>query len=392
MIIIDIEEIDFQEILNQISSYSDDAFKLALQNIFNKKISKVIEKQVDCFDIVVNTYISSEISFADIKKVGGLPIDDIKIFFKRKDIDSLVDINFPNEYKSGFYVKQDKKILYIEPMPYKIEPIVQKRAIKYKKQIQNIIIPSEKFIINSNIIKNCLCEYKNIFPIFKSCVREYTMWYCCICGKEYICSCFKNAIQIMQKKFIGGSITQNLKYDLQKTTFMDNICHMCRKIPSSHIFYLYGGKIGKYYLPYIMREQYEKNIDYKEAENNIRVELGIPKIGEGWVSQTQLYYTINFLFPEYEIQREASPEWLGRQRYDIYFPNEKLAIEYQGKQHYEPVNLFGGEEGYKNTIERDKEKLKKSKENGVDIIYISYKDKFDENTLYKRIKKYLENK
>ena len=177
--------------------------------------------------------------------------------------------------------------------------------------------------------------------------------------------------------------------DTNNASFRENICHLCRKIPATAPLWVKGRPIIENYSAYILREQYGKHLEPGDAENSLREQLGIPKIGEGWVSQTQLYYTLVALFPEYDIQREASPEWLGRQRYDIYFPQAKLAIEYQGKQHFEPVDIFGGEEGFKRTVERDKEKLLKSKKNGITVLFISYKDKLDEDSLYSRVKKHL---
>lgn len=38
--------------------------------------------------------------------------------------------------------------------------------------------------------------------------------------------------------------------------------------------------------------------------------------------------------------REASPEWLGRLRIDIYLPDLKLAFEHQGEQHYRPITVL----------------------------------------------------
>jgi len=51
--------------------------------------------------------------------------------------------------------------------------------------------------------------------------------------------------------------------------------------------------------------------------------------------------------------REASPEWLGRMRLDIYLPELHLALEHQGEQHYRPIGVFGGEEAYIRVVERD---------------------------------------
>lgn len=105
-------------------------------------------------------------------------------------------------------------------------------------------------------------------------------------------------------------------------------------------------------------------------ENILRKELSIPLINEGWVSQAHLYHIIKGLYPK--TKREYSPKWLGRQRLDIFIPEINTAIEYQGKQHFEPVEFFGGKEGFKKNQERDKLKRKKCKANKVKLLYWSY--------------------
>ncbi len=44
----------------------------------------------------------------------------------------------------------------------------------------------------------------------------------------------------------------------------------------------------------------------REAENVWREEKGIPKVGEGWVSETELYYALNVAFPDLEVEQHAS--------------------------------------------------------------------------------------
>ena len=44
------------------------------------------------------------------------------------------------------------------------------------------------------------------------------------------------------------------------------------------------------------------------------------------------------------------------QSIDIHVPELGLAIEYQGQQHYEPIALFGGQEGFDLTRARDEKK------------------------------------
>lgn len=63
-----------------------------------------------------------------------------------------------------------------------------------------------------------------------------------------------------------------------------------------------------------------------------------------WVNEFELYRLTKTLFSDAVYQYRAS--WLGGQSLDIYVPSRKLAIEYQGLQHYQPVGYFGGKEAF----------------------------------------------
>lgn len=56
---------------------------------------------------------------------------------------------------------------------------------------------------------------------------------------------------------------------------------------------------------------------------------------------------------------------------DFYLPKYNIAIECQGIQHFKPINLFGGENGFQNTKERDIQKKKLCEEHGIKILYFS---------------------
>lgn len=56
------------------------------------------------------------------------------------------------------------------------------------------------------------------------------------------------------------------------------------------------------------------------------------------------------------------------QSLDMFIPELSMGIEYQGLQHYESVDVFGGVEGLQNTRRRDEIKRKKCKEKGVRLI------------------------
>jgi hypothetical protein len=94
----------------------------------------------------------------------------------------------------------------------------------------------------------------------------------------------------------------------------------------------------------------------RDAENSWREEQGIPLVGEGWVSETRLYYQIKSAFPHLDVEQHARPAWLGRQHIDIFIPALSVAIEFQGLQHDQPVAFFGGVAAFEQARGRDARK------------------------------------
>lgn len=94
----------------------------------------------------------------------------------------------------------------------------------------------------------------------------------------------------------------------------------------------------------------------REEEDNYRVSLGLPKIGEGWISETELYQKIKIHFKNHEVIHHGKPKWLGKQHFDIWIPEFKIAIEYQGLQHDVAVEYFGGEISFEANKKRDEVK------------------------------------
>lgn len=87
------------------------------------------------------------------------------------------------------------------------------------------------------------------------------------------------------------------------------------------------------------------------------------------------------------------PSWLNGMELDFYLPDNKIAIECQGEQHFRPVN-FGSKtkskEIYKNFIKqktRDKKKKQLCDENGVVLYYINY----DDNNINEKLTNFIKN-
>jgi very-short-patch-repair endonuclease len=59
-------------------------------------------------------------------------------------------------------------------------------------------------------------------------------------------------------------------------------------------------------------------------------------------------------------------------RYDFFLPDYGLLIEYQGQQHFKPVERFGGELYFKQTVESDKVKKVIAEQGGYSLLRLGY--------------------
>ena len=76
-------------------------------------------------------------------------------------------------------------------------------------------------------------------------------------------------------------------------------------------------------------------------------------------------------------------------RFDFYLPKYRTAIEFDGIQHYEPMEFFGGLEAYERLKKNDKIKSDYCEENYIDLIRIRY-DQADR--IFEILKESLKNK
>lgn len=59
-------------------------------------------------------------------------------------------------------------------------------------------------------------------------------------------------------------------------------------------------------------------------------------------------------------------------RFDFYLPQFNIAIEYDGRQHYEAIDYFGGEKSYKQTVKHDNIKDEYCQKHDIKLIRIPY--------------------
>lgn len=77
--------------------------------------------------------------------------------------------------------------------------------------------------------------------------------------------------------------------------------------------------------------------------------------------------------------------------YDIFIQELNVAIEYQGQQHFEPIEYFGGVNAFEKTKIRDKEKKELSDKHNIKLIYINYDEVISPDLIQNKINFALKN-
>ena len=98
--------------------------------------------------------------------------------------------------------------------------------------------------------------------------------------------------------------------------------------------------------------------------------IGESKTNARWISEQKAYAIVKAKYPDAKFQYQ--PEWIMGQRLDIFIPSLNAGIEYQGKQHTETVEFFGGERALKDNQERDRRKKLRCGMNHVKLVYWNY--------------------
>lgn len=111
---------------------------------------------------------------------------------------------------------------------------------------------------------------------------------------------------------------------------------------------------------------------------------------KAWKSQQKIFEKLKETFPNEVWTWEYTTDWLNGQRIDIFNQRLKLAIEYNGKQHYEPVDFFGGKIEFEKRKILDNKKKDLLAEHNYTLYIIKY-DEYDEASFLNDIKILIEN-
>lgn len=138
-------------------------------------------------------------------------------------------------------------------------------------------------------------------------------------------------------------------------------------------------------LRFIVDSNIRNELNIKEEKRKVEEQLIIEnKLPTKWKSEQQLFKLIKKYFPTAEMH--SMPSWLTPQHLDVFLPQHLIAFEYQGRQHYEPVDFFGGHERFIDRVKLDKKKKRLCKENNVILIEWKFNEPITANNLKNKLK------
>ena len=261
----------------------------------------------------------------------------------------------------------------------------------------------------------------------------------------YLCDCSKVILEtiralkglpnlysalLVSAPYIPGSVMQRVKLGTDKDIdqlFRIEICHACCKVFPSLMSsaYEHGSFIFRWLYWYEKQECYLQGFDYpsfkaipsrvedefteylkisatlntpsfskptySKARDRIRSLLSllvkerfeIESLGGSSHAEITILKMVKELLPTQKIISHFRPDWLNRLEIDIWIPEMNIGIEYQGEQHYHPIEIWGGEVGLKDLQIRDSRKRKICKERGVRLIEIKYDEAISKSSLAK---------
>lgn len=255
----------------------------------------------------------------------------------------------------------------------------------------------------SKYLNNCNCNADDLDEIRIG--RFPQLFICRKCGKIYTCQCFKDYFDLEQDIINNLSNHNEYKIYIKEVgvTIRDNICHLCTREQPKGNYWGYSGFLGKGFLVYqdlLLKKEYKLSTGlpdgipskiYDECENTLRQYFNYPLIGEGkLISETKLFNLVKEIFKDKEVIRHYRGYELRRLEIDIFIPELKLGIEYQGEQHYKPVKQFGGKRALNRQKVRDELKQELCQQAGYNLIEFRYDEELSIELVRTKLSKYFD--
>jgi len=122
------------------------------------------------------------------------------------------------------------------------------------------------------------------------------------------------------------------------------------------------------FLPLQPHSYYGK--EYKSIDDFLTLNLSKTPYGEkkiiNFLEKNKITYSHQYKFKDCL--------FINRLIFDFFIPDKNTCIEFDGRQHFEPIEFFGGKKEFENIKIRDGIKNKYCLDNGINMIRISYED------------------
>ena len=291
------------------------------------------------------------------------------------------------------------------------------------------MINTEEFIKKAKSIHGDKYDYSKVeyvnahTKVCIICPKHGEFWqqaYCHTNLKQGCPKCYGNTKKTTEKFIEDAKKIHGDKYDYSKVEYKNNrtkVCIICPihgefwQTPKEH---LKGS--GCLECSYISLKEKQKlgNDEFIKRANDIhygkydysKVEyinyetpvcIICPKHGEFWqtphshLNGVECPYCANEIYTREErlyriILEEVKDEVIRWKKFkwlryknpmslDIYLPSKKIGIEYQGAEHFKPIEYLGGKEYHSKVVNRDKEKIRLCEENGIKLLHFTFKPK-----------------
>ncbi len=190
------------------------------------------------------------------------------------------------------------------------------------------------------------------------------------CGKKYIRSAMKENIEKVLLRWLEKGKTPPIKYwklfacksNLSRLPSHEKWKHVWKefiKIYNSNKFSIYNSSKEGLNLPAITT--YFK-VEWKKSQLTGRETISL--FEERWWKFAKKF------FPGKRVLRHIKLPECGM-HLDIFWPESMIAIEVQGKQHWQPIGIFGGVEKFTDRQERDARKRNICRMLGIKLIEVS---------------------
>lgn len=273
--------------------------------------------------------------------------------------------------------------------PRKRKPYVAALGVHFERQGLRELLGD-----GANLVEHARCEVTWLDEIHVGTIHFPILYICRYCGRLHACECFRPHFDMQMdiRRFVAR---EENRERMESLAFTSGLCHLCRDGVPRHRYGhpMYYSSFAQRFLPYVelfaRRAGIPLGPERRAAENEARAHFGFPAIGERWTSETILFRVVEALVAPREVVHHYRGKELGGLELDVWVPELRLGIEYQGEQHYEAIKHWGGDEGLARRQSNDRRKRALCKQLGYTLIEFRFDEELTEAAVQSRLKRHI---